>query len=119
LLWTAQEAWRDKQEVPSGNRAQKKLAWFVVVSTWAKLTVMAVFCYLSLRAMTLPPATTNEQGASDVGAILVLVSFLVGELAMTAAAGYGVWVRQYIKGLPAERRIGRDPSYTGPNRRKS
>ena len=103
LFWTVGEAWADLQEVPEGNQPRWRLGMFVLLSTIAKCVVMGVFCFLSIRAMTLPPATTNLQGDADVGAILVLVAFLAGELAMTVAAGYGVWIRQYIKNLPENR----------------
>jgi hypothetical protein len=112
LAWVAWDARKDRRAIPRDRHDLFSIARYAVEAADVKTLCEAGFFWLSIRAMTLPPATTTREGAPDLGAIFSVVVLIGVEVALLFLGLRNVQMRRKV------REEARKP-YLGPNRRKA
>lgn len=113
LLIGAWVAGADRRAIPIYRRiVLTPVARYAVEASWLKALAEAIFFGLSLRAMTLGPATTTAQGAPDIGAMLSTAGLVSIEIILLVLGLRNVQMRREVRIMAAQ-------PYVGPDRRQS
>lgn len=111
LLWVALDAHADLRAIPRDRPDLKPLASYALIAAHAKGIAQTIFFLVSVRAMTLPPATINPDRTPDLGAVASVAGLIFIEILLTALGIENVQMRRAV------RRAARTP-YLGPDRRQ-
>ncbi len=111
LTGAAWEAGGDRRAIPMDRRvALTPVAGYAIEAGWLKAIAEMIFFGISVRAMTLGPATTTATGTPDLGAILSTAGLIGVEVILLILGLRNAQMRHAVRKLATE-------PYRGPDRR--